>query len=224
MEETKSVPTKRIAIIVSGPESSGNKVLRNIFIDSGFIDVSECAYIKDVQLDFIGESKIVWLRSAPHARQFPDYILMADILRNKGYQVYCLVPLRDWHFTIESQLDRQHTTSIQESLRNLIRCYCQIFNSLVLANIRFAPILYPDLCESPVECIKRVLALLGLGDIEIQCKRLMTNRDRQRLNKWPEFELFPIPSNTTSGGITSIEESLQVQCHQIDDTVLRECS
>lgn len=193
MEEDKPIFAKRIAVIISGPESSGNKVLRNILVDSGFSDVSECTYIKDVALNFIGDSKVVWLRSAPHAREFPDYSLMATILRNKGYQVFCLVPLRDWHFTIESQIDRSHVSSIQESLRNLIRCYCQIFQSLALANIRFAPVLYPDLCENPVTCLQRLFKLLGIDATTLQTNRVMTNRDRQRLDKWPDFELFPLP-------------------------------
>lgn len=187
MEEAKSVPIRRIAIIVSGPESSGNKVLRNIFVDSGFTDISECTYIKDVQLNFVGESKLVWLRSCPHAREFPDYGQMADILRNKGYQVYCLVPLRDWHYTIESQIDRGHTNSICTSIMNLVRAYCLLFNSLVLAGIKFVPILYPDLVENPVECLRRNLSLLGLGHVYIECNQPMANRDRQRFEKWPEF-------------------------------------
>lgn len=181
----------RTAIIVSGPESSGNKLLRNILVSSGLTDISETPHIKDVKLGFVGDSKVVWLRSCPHACEMPDYSLMAKLLRNSGYQVYALVPLRDWSFTVESQYDRGHIGSIGEAILNLVHTYSTIFSSLSTCGVKFVPILYPDLTADPIRTVSRNLKLLGLDtQIQVACDFETENRDFRRLVIYPDIQLF----------------------------------
>ncbi|MFM7858795.1 MAG: hypothetical protein ACKO96_44450 [Flammeovirgaceae bacterium] len=92
------------AFLILGAESSGTRLLTNIFVNSGFAGSAEHEQPWDKN-DPVGE-KIVWRRSVPHGlKEFPDILSMIRKLRKFQYDVAVAIIHREATATLASQVN-----------------------------------------------------------------------------------------------------------------------
>lgn len=118
------------AIIVTGPESSGTKMMCNVFAANGYIWAHLGKNGTD-SLDFSRfEENIVLHRSVPHGGRMPDLKLITSEMERAGYQVTTIVMIRNSYFTARSQIRNNHVDSFDESFANIEDAIIYIFNQV----------------------------------------------------------------------------------------------
>lgn len=166
-----------VAVLILGAESCGNRMTLRALRNSGFVDVSEARYETTVRLPPNGEH-VVWLRSVPHAREWPDIFAMKEMLQRADYRVTALVPTRDWWCAIQSQVARGHACDFGEALQHL-RWSAAIFPQLSAAGIPWAPVSY----EAQIQDQKTVLTN-ALSLLDISCGIVVRDVIDDRNKKW----------------------------------------
>lgn len=101
----------KVAYIVIGPEGSGTRMMTKALIEGGcsgeaghrqnmdLVPFSEFAHLPDV---------MVFRRSLPHARWWPDIQLYIEAFENSGFSVFVIAMNRIDDFMIASQIAREH--------------------------------------------------------------------------------------------------------------------
>ncbi len=157
------------AYLILGPESSGTRCVTRILLDAG------CHGGAGHEQEFDrapprGVSPVVWRRSIPHGKEWPDITRMVNVLKANGYEVKAIATTRDWHPAIESQLKARHVGSREEARANLRRAYPFIFWHLAETKIPFWVVSYEALVARPKKVVGKLMEALGLpvpGKIEI---------------------------------------------------------
>ena len=149
------------AYLVLGPESSGTRCITQLLVDAGCRGDAGHEQPFDRRLPE-GVSPIVWRRSIPHGKQWPDIGAMVDALKAKGYDVRAIVTTRDWHPVIRSQVKARHVAGRDEALANLRRAYPFTFEHLMKAAIPWWLVSYEALVARPKKVAANLLAELGL--------------------------------------------------------------
>ncbi len=109
-----------------------------------------------------GVSPVVWRRSIPHGKNWPDVGGMVNALKTNGYDVKAIVATRDWHPVVESQVKARHVGSRKEALANLRRAYPFIFEHLAKSGVAWWLVSYEALVARPRKAAAKLLAALGL--------------------------------------------------------------
>lgn len=148
------------AYLVVGPESSGTRMMTEIFVKGGcFGD-----FTHDQKLDNGDESNfkkdlIVWRRSYPHGGQWPDLEFMYNYLKGRHYKVYVVVMTRDMHAMALSQV--KTWKRVYDGAINSIRtAYATIFSQLLRANLPYIVVSYESLVQRGIEVLKKTLPLI----------------------------------------------------------------
>jgi len=104
----------KVAYIVIGPEGSGTRMMTKALIEGGcsgeaghqqnldLAPFSEFAHLPDV---------MVFRRSLPHARYWPDIQLYIEAFENSGFSVIVIAMNRIDDYMIASQIARQHVVA-----------------------------------------------------------------------------------------------------------------
>lgn len=152
--------TANKAILVTGGESTGTRLMTRILCHMGFYGDDG----HEQRLDSVIPQypAIVWRRSVPHARQFPPLAEMAGQLSSMGYEVSALVMTRDWYAASKSQISAGHVASEDEAVINLRKAYHHICEQL--NGIPFQMVSYEALIQRPEKVVWRVLCLPTVKD------------------------------------------------------------
>jgi LPS sulfotransferase NodH len=162
------------AYLVFGPESSGTRLMTRILILAGC--QGSWGHYQHYDHHFPKDSPIVWRRSVPHARQWPDIVDMVTSLRNAGYSVKAVVTTRHWWPMICSQVKAGYVPCLDTARKNVRRAYRHIFSSLEQANVEYVIVSYEALVEERGPAIKAILNELQLpssADIEVVTERIL---------------------------------------------------
>lgn len=149
------------AIIVCGAESSGNRLVCRTLAANGFVNVTETRRWQDV-LTPTSNDPIVWLRSVPHAREWPDLVGMAQLLVERGYRPAALIPTRDWACTAASQVRAGHVDCEVNAHRHLRIAAATTCAKLSAASVPFAFVSYEHLVKRPDYTLRGALRLVGV--------------------------------------------------------------
>lgn len=110
------------AYIVIGPEGSGTRMMTQALIDGGCW--GDAGHQQDLDIISFSEyghlsEMIVFRRSLPHARWWPDLQLYIEAFENSGYNVFVIAMNREDDYMIASQLARQHITAERQGRLNI---------------------------------------------------------------------------------------------------------
>ena len=149
------------AYLILGPESSGTRCVTRLLIKAG------CHGGADHEQAFdrsppSGVSPVVWRRSVPHGKSWPEITRMVNSLEARGYEVRVIVTTRDWHPTVESQVKARHVADRNEAVRNLRRAYPFIFEHLARAGVPYWVVSYEALVARPKKVAAKLMEMLGL--------------------------------------------------------------
>ena len=148
-------------IFVFGPESSGTRLWTQILVGAGCDGTGN----HDQPFDKVDpiDDLIVWRRSFPYAARWPVIEDLARRLDALGYdQFHALVPTRDWHAMMGSQVRHAHVGNRAAALTHLIRAYPSIFCQLDDCGIPFTVVSFEALVQRPVAYMRETKHLLGL--------------------------------------------------------------
>jgi hypothetical protein len=141
----------RTAVIICGPESSGNKFLTSLLVEAGCVGRAT----PDQPFDGPGYSlalpaalpeKMAYFRSLPHGGTWPD--LASDIvrLREAGYATWLLVLVRDQEVVESSQMGK-HVNFIEDCRRHIGRAYRRAFAAVLETGTDYLVVTYSSLAR-----------------------------------------------------------------------------
>lgn len=158
------------AFIVVGPESSGTRMLTEIFVRSGCDGVSDHVQEFDTNPP-LEQKNIVWRRSVPHGGvKNPDIDYMFDYLKNKNYNVTFIVINRDIFCTVKSQVKNEHTKTESESIKNIQDSFLFIFDFIKKSNIEYFLINYESLVYQKINTLQNLSNLINFKLIDFDVK------------------------------------------------------
>jgi LPS sulfotransferase NodH len=147
------------AYLVLGPESSGTRLMTRILIQAGCLGSDDHDQAFDQALPAADGRPIVWRRSVPHRREWPDIGLLVRLLREQGYEPQAVVMARDWYATARSQLDAGHVADIDMALANLQQAYQHIYQRVSHC---YVLVTYEGLVQRPIQTLAWLMPMLGL--------------------------------------------------------------
>lgn len=169
-----SLPKRKKAFLVLGPESHGNHLMTDLLVHAGCVGHSGHSTWREEQgEDFPHDEQpwdlelprdqdpIVWRRSVPHLQEWPDIKGMVESLEERDYTVQAIVMTRDRHAALQSQLKWHHIGSLEAGQDNIEKAYAHIFHQLKESDIPFQMVSYESLVTYP-QAQDRVLEELGL--------------------------------------------------------------
>jgi hypothetical protein len=156
------LPGRKRAFLVLGPESHGNHLVTDLLVHAG------CHGRSGNHVPWSGEwqegiddrqpwdeklptdeDPIVWRRSVPHLKHWPDIRGMIDVLERRGYTVHAIVVHRDRYAAIQSQLKWRHVADPEVARANIERAYPYIFAHLQAAAVKSTVVNYESLAHYP---------------------------------------------------------------------------
>lgn len=151
----------RIAILVYGPESTATRLLTRVLVAAGCEGDGTHGQRFDTEIPD-KEGYIVWRRSFPHARRWPDIESMINRLREKDYKIFVYVTTRDWYAMAKSQMNRSYANSFSMAFQNAQNAYALIFSKLNKLGIRCVMFSYDAMIAHPNQYLTIMLNLVGL--------------------------------------------------------------
>ena len=149
------------AYLVTGPESSGTRLMTRALIAAGcFGDAGHEQRLDGGIPD--GTSPIVWRRSVPHKQRYPDLTRLVERLRTHEYVVQAVVTTRDWHAMLRSQVALGHTPDIGKARHRTRRAYLHIFKHLDALGVPYIVASYESLVQRPRRALAAIAGELGL--------------------------------------------------------------
>lgn len=151
------------AFLVLGAESTGTRLVTRLLLASGCVGDGD--HVQRWDSETPTDPLVVWRRSIPHNKVWPDIGGMADSLRALGYDVSAIVTSRDWSAAVPSQVAIGHVPDAETALRQTRAAYPYIFAALLRHGIPYVLASYESLVTRP-EAIGRLCDLLGLPRAE----------------------------------------------------------
>lgn len=152
------------AYFVFGVEASGTRMLTDLLIACGAIGSAGHGQAHDSGLPRAGtlSKPIVWRRSFPHARKTPSVPLLADEMRQAGWDPYALVIVRDTLANTRAQVTA-HAPSIEAAWEKNQGEFAAIFNGLTIAAVPFEVLTYENIVARPIDTQDYLSTLPGLS-------------------------------------------------------------
>jgi hypothetical protein len=129
---------KRLAILVAGPESSGTRMHTRIMIAAGFFGNDTHAQELDKGFQ-AAPDRIVFRRSMPHNRKWPDLHAIVADLRAFDYEVKLIVCMRSVWAMIRSQIRAGHAADRRHAANNIDQAYREIYAAATRQDVLFYP-------------------------------------------------------------------------------------
>ncbi len=145
----------RQAIIVVGPEASGNRYLVRVLMHHGFYGTGDYETpfdhnICDIKLEPKGGVKlypyprIVFHRSFPHGGKMPMLDKIKAELKKHEYNIFIFVMHRNYAAVLQSQLKR-HVKTVVEGVANIEAAYRRIYLNLLHEKLPYQTVCHSDL-------------------------------------------------------------------------------
>ncbi len=161
--------TKR-AILVLGPEASGTRLATRILVKAGC--VGDDNHVQ--RLDWWppdGASPIVWRRSLPHMKIWPDLGQMIRELRHGGYMVSAVVTDRLTEPMATAQA-RDHVKNRTVARGNIVRARVRlgILDNPQGSAMPVYRLQYEDLVADPTDTIQQLIDAVGIPNAPAAAK------------------------------------------------------
>jgi hypothetical protein len=151
--------------IVIGSESSGTRLFTKICIHAGCLGSDQHDQVWDYNPFPAPNKPIVFRRSVPHNKVWPDVKDIIKRMQDSGYEVMILITTRDWHATMKSQVSAHHVSSEELALKQIRRAYKHIFSEISSLNIPYVLGSYESITSNP-KAVSQLLKELELPQIE----------------------------------------------------------
>ncbi len=171
-------------ILVTGPESSGTRLITRILIEMGY--KGEYSHEQTLDDSFknnspLHDSKIVFRRSVPHANEYPNYIGIRKWAIDNEYSFKTIIIVRNYIPCIISKINRKHLGL--SNYETLTEQYSFIFENI--------PYLFPFLLLStsllttrPKRGLMEISSFLSENIPKIN---FIYDMDKKYINKEEEF-------------------------------------
>jgi hypothetical protein len=165
--------------LVFGPESSGTRVLTKLLISCGCIGVDTHDQVWDSQLNWMmlpkmAKMPMVWRRSFPHARTWPDVVRMVQQVRSVGREEHIVIIVRSSTPTIASQRESGHADSNEAAQFNYVQGLAQIMSYVLMFRAKYTLITYEALQDKMAR--RALVKELGLNFVDIS----VVNKNKRR--------------------------------------------
>lgn len=150
------------AFLVTGPESSGNRMMAAILSAAGCRGSGSTDSPYNDQLP-AGESPVVIIRSFPHGGRWPNLRELIAQLQSCGYEVTVLVTARGPVALERSQVAAGHQVDGDGARQAIAEAYGRIFPALFASGTRWMLVPYEALVLNPDTAVPELLELLGLN-------------------------------------------------------------
>lgn len=150
------------AYLVLGAESSGNRLMTRVLIAAGCAGVAGAQQALDDAIPPADGTPIVWLRSVPHGRVFPDIAAHIHLLDAAGYCVRCVVMHRDFHAQTHSQVAARHVQTLEQAQMHVRLAYQRIYAALSETKCWYVALNYEALVQNPDAVMAWLLPMLDL--------------------------------------------------------------
>lgn len=117
------------AFLVLGAESSGTRLMTRILINAGCYGNEHHDQTLDNKIPE-HESLIVWRRSVPHRKKWPDLVGMVEKLEEFGFEITVFIMSRDWYSMARSQVNAPHVENATKAYENISNAYEYIFAAM----------------------------------------------------------------------------------------------
>lgn len=155
---------EKIAVLVTGPESTGTTYVAEVFAALGFVGDKYDPQTMLIRLEegkVLGEDMVVIRQSVPHERKWPALGNMMNMLLKRSYRCIAVILVRDpWCVVRSHCAAHQHSESPEMSFSLVQSAYQHIFRELSWARVDFALLPYEALKIRGWEM--RLCSLLGL--------------------------------------------------------------
>lgn len=156
------------AIIVTGPESSGTKLVTEILVKAGCSGSYEHHQLFDDDFPKF-DSPLVWRRSIPHGNQIPPLVDIVCKLKEGNYDIQFIVTTREFHAILSSQTKHSDVkfksgpnSRDAMSLELIQLAYKHIFNCISIHNLRYTMVSLESLILQPRQTIYYLLDFLNI--------------------------------------------------------------
>ena len=154
------------AYIVTGPESSGTRMLTGFLMAAGCAGSAGHVQRWDSAPPRAEEHpRVVWRRSVPHAEEWPDLVGLRNALADGGYEwAIALVTVRDRFCLERSQIAQGHVVSVEAAGANIERSYRHIFAALAaMPGVPYVMVPYESLILHGARATGALLEHVGLS-------------------------------------------------------------
>jgi hypothetical protein len=149
------------AFLVYGPESSGNRLVTRLLVACGcYGDGTHTQRLNEGPPDT--DLDIVWFRSVPYARVWPNLVDQIDQVKRYGYEPIILILSRDVYATAQSQIRVGHAKSLEAAYRSIQAAYKIIFDAITHHNVDYVMVSYESLFVRQSEYLGWLLDYLEL--------------------------------------------------------------
>jgi len=177
------VGIERRAFLVLGPESSGTRLWTRILMMCGcYGDGGHSQRLDSLALP--DEPLLVWRRSLPHAKQWPNVQAMARKLREGRYTVHALVCMRDWWALLRSQVRNGHVESVEDAATNAQEAYRRIFAGLGKASTSYTVCSYESLAQRGAVMIGKLLPSWELTPPDHWAEEFFDGNEKHYRSTW----------------------------------------
>jgi len=153
------------AFLVTGPESSGTRLMTRLLIKNGFLGDAGHVQRWDNLVFPEPERPIVFRRSMPHGGQWPVLRDVIGVLQRKGYDVHVVVMAREWWAMTRSQVKAGHVPNEQVALHHIRQAYALIMAAVQTTGVTWYMVPYEALVLHP-EAQHHILGVLGLEVVD----------------------------------------------------------
>lgn len=162
--------------IIIGPESSGNRLMRHIFVESGCFNCDEPdIYPGGIRLLKNDIENVVMCRSIPNGNTWFNLECVQDIFQLSGFSVYFILLFRNWYPNIRSKCinNSVNECEAEESLVN----ECRHIFSYISKLENFYLFSTSALFLNPVNSMRDLISYTGLKINYISLSAIVMNPD-----------------------------------------------
>lgn len=153
----------KTAYLVTGPESSGNRMLLSILLQAGCVDHTKQAEPDWKNLIPNTNGPIALMRSMPHAKDWYSLGGLTDLLKSFGYSVKIIIPVRDWTSVCKSQVAIQYASDEVTAKAKIDRAYKHLFNAITANSLDYLLVSYESFVLNTQAATGSLLNWCGLS-------------------------------------------------------------
>ncbi len=129
-------------VLVTGPESSGTKLVTRLLMDMGFIgsyDHEQFLDEKYKKKTNLIHNDYVFRRSVPHALKYPDYVDIKNWFIDNKLEFKTIITVRNFTPCIQSKIKNKHnptniTTEVLQEQIHFIFTFCPILKPFLIVD------------------------------------------------------------------------------------------
>ncbi|MCP3684492.1 MAG: hypothetical protein GY861_17645 [bacterium] len=172
--------------LVFGGESCGNHLATDLLQAAGITRATSALDIPGLIPEKLRENQfpVVYRRSFPHGGTWYNLrTMLGPIFRNGlivDKDILVIIPIRNWHCAIKSQLKRGHTKDREQAIEHLQKAYRNILEQVKELDYVFFPF---DTIVSNPENVRYFYELIGMK-VDDEKLREISSKIREENQKW----------------------------------------